>query len=128
MNWTAEKVKHALGGRLLVKSFMGRIICQAILLLPDEIIKHVTGNVWFISSPQDAWAFTFRGSEIAEKHLIVMSEELFQQNEYDIIYTILHEIGHVILGHKNSIGLTQSPAEIRRQELQADNFAKKYLN
>ena len=36
-----------------------------------------------------------------------------------------HEIGHVILGHRNSILERQSKNEIRRQEMQADELARR---
>jgi Zn-dependent protease with chaperone function len=107
---------------------MKRAVCETILYLPDEIIKHVTRKVWFISSPEDAWAFTFRGSDIKGQHLIVISDKLLRQTANDISYTILHEIGHVMLRHRNSMGFEQSKEEIRRQEKEADKFAKKYLS
>ncbi len=103
-------------------------VCKAVLFLPVEIQKYVTRNIWFISSPDDAWAFTFRGSDIANRHLIVISDELLKQNEQQISYTILHEIGHVMLGHENSIGRVQTQTEIKRQEVAADAFAKKYFD
>lgn len=107
---------------------MVKVVCETLLYLPNEIIKYVTRNVWFISSPEDAWAFTFRGSDIGKQHLIVISDELLKQNAYDMRYTILHEIGHVILGHKNSMGFEQTSSEIKLQEKEADRFAKKYLH
>jgi len=106
---------------------MRKMVCETLLYLPSEIIKYVTGSVWFISSPEDAWAFTFRGSDIKNQHLIILSDELFNQKKNQIRYTILHEIGHVLLGHKNSIGFEQTQSEIKQQELEADQFANKYL-
>jgi len=107
--------------------YMRKMVCETVLYLPSEIIKYVTGSVWFISSPEDAWAFTFRGSDISNQHLIILSDELLNQEKNQIRYTILHEIGHVILGHKNSIGFEQTQSEIKQQELEADQFANKYL-
>ena len=49
------------------------------------------------------------------------------QSENQIKYTIAHEIGHVFLGHNNSTSYIQSKKEIKKQEFEADNFAKKYL-
>lgn len=128
MDWTVEEISHAFSGRLVGKLPMRAIVCETVLLLPSDMIQYVTGNVWFISSPEDAWAFTFRGADIKERHLVILSEELFEQDKKQIQYTILHEIGHVILQHKNSIGYEQTQSEIDQQELQADIFAKKYLN
>ncbi len=127
MNWTIEKIRHSFNGRLMGNLYMRKMVCETLLYLPSEIIKYVTGSVWFISSPEDAWAFTFRGSDIKNQHLIILSDELFNQKKNQIRYTILHEIGHVLLGHKNSIGFEQTQSEIKQQELEADQFANKYL-
>ncbi len=48
-------------------------------------------------------------------------------DEEQIRYTIAHEIGHVLLGHRNSIIEKQSKAEISNQEREADEFARKYI-
>lgn len=106
---------------------MHEMVCKAILLLPAELIAQVTKSVWFISSQEDAWALTFRGSELGERHLIFLSDELLSQSDEQILYTILHEIGHVVLNHRNSIGFMQTQSDIKKQEREADRFAKKYL-
>lgn len=121
-----EQIRHAFNGRLMGKLFMRRMVCKTLTLLPPKIVKYVTANVWFISSPEDAWAFTFRGSDIKNQHLIILSDELFNEGDSQVRYTILHEIGHVILGHKNSIGFEQTQTEIKKQEQEADRFAKEY--
>jgi len=107
---------------------MKEIVCKTVLLLPPELIINVCKNIWFISSPEDAWAFTFRGSEIKHRSLIFLSEELLQQPENQINYTILHEIGHVLHNHRNSIGYEQTKSEVKFQEKEADLFANRYLN
>ncbi len=127
MYWTIEKVRKALGDKLVGNLYMREIVCKTLLLLPDSLIENVCKKVWFISSPDDAWAFTFRGSEIKNESLIFISDELLRQGEKQIQYSILHEIGHVILNHRNSIGYEQTASEIKNQETEADNFAKKYL-
>ncbi len=126
MDWTIEEVRKAFNGRLMGSLQMRKMVCQTLLHLPSEIIEQVTKNVWFLSSPDDAWAFTFRGSDIKGQHLIVLSDDLFNQDQSQITYTILHEIGHVLLGHKNSVGYQQTQSEVKRQELEADLFASKY--
>lgn len=103
------------------------MVCGSLMVLPSETIKFVTNNIWFISEPDDAWALTFRGSDFQNQHLIFLSDELFEQRSDKVKHTILHELGHVLLGHKNSMGYRQTAAEIKKQESQADRFAKKYL-
>ena len=127
MKWTTTSVRQAFSGRLVGSPIMKRIVCATVLLLPPEIIAYVTSKVWILSSPDDAWAMTFRGDEIKDRHLIFVSDELLNQQDEQIIYTILHEIGHVILRHRNSIGYEQTETEIKQQEIEADRFAKKYI-
>lgn len=128
MKWTVSKVRKSLNGRLIGKLFMREMVCKTLLLLPSETIEYVCTRVWFISSPEDAWAFTFRGAEIKERSLIIFSEELFIQDKNQIRYTILHELGHVLLNHRNSIGYEQTETEISQQEDEADRFAKNILS
>jgi len=127
MKWTLNKVRKALGDKLIGNPFMREQVYIVITHLPDNLIENICKTVWFVSSPEDAWAFTFKGSEIKNRHLVFLSTELFTQDESQIRYTILHEIGHVVLNHRNSIGFEQTESEIKRQEREADEFAKKYL-
>ena len=115
------------------KRFVGnaakrRLVSETLLLLPPQIKTYVAENVWFFTSAEDAWAYTFDGNDLKNKHFIYLSDELFDQNLSQIQYTILHEIGHVILKHKNAIDRKQTKSEVRKQEEQADSFAQKYLN
>ena len=127
MQWTVIKVRKALGGKLIGNLFMREIVCKTLLLLPSHVIEEVCRTVWFVSSPEDAWAFTFKGSEIKDRSLIFLSDELLKQNKRQIIYTILHETGHVVLQHRNSIGYRQTQSEIKQQEQEADRFAQQYI-
>lgn len=128
MDWTVLKIRRALGDKLIGNISMREQVCRSLLLLPSDLITHVCKKVWFISSPEDAWAFTFRGEELKDRHLIFLSDELFKENASQISYTILHEVGHVVLNHSNSIGHTQTQSEIKKQETEADFFAQKYVN
>ncbi len=127
MKWTLASVRTALGGKLIGSVYMREMVCKTILFLPPNYVEQVCTTVWFISSPEDAWAFTFRGEDIKNRHLVFLSEELFRQDISQINYTILHEIGHVVLNHRNSIGVEQTQSEIDYQEEAADMFAKKFL-
>jgi Zn-dependent protease with chaperone function len=122
------EVQKALGHKLIGTSFMKRIVCRTILLLPPDLVNFVTKNVWFVGSFTDGWAFTLKASELGKgEYLIFLSDELLEAGENDMRFTILHEIGHVILGHRNSIGEVQTKAEVRLQEREADEFARKFL-
>lgn len=80
-----------------------------------------------MSSMEDAYAFTFTGNDLANKHLIFLSDELWDQTGDQIRYTIAHEVGHVVLGHRNSVFVKQGKREIRRQEREADEFASSFV-
>lgn len=107
---------------------MKKIVAKTLTFFPIEIVEFITENCWIVSSFEDGWAFTLRGNELKRsEYLIFLSDELLREDEKQIMWTIAHEIGHVILGHRNSIGETQSKSEIKKQEKEADEFAKKYL-
>jgi Zn-dependent protease with chaperone function len=95
--------------------------------MPDEIVDFVTKNCWFLGSMKDAWAFTFTGNDLKDQHLIFLSDALMNQNSKQIQFSIAHEIGHVILGHRNSTLVKQSKEEIKKQEKEADTFAEKFI-
>jgi Zn-dependent protease with chaperone function len=122
-----SEIAKAFGGKLIGTPMVKAAVCEVVALFPAEIQEYLISHVWFFSSSDDAWAYTFKGSDFAEEHLIFLSDSLFSESDSQIKYTIAHEIGHVILGHKNSIGVEQTQSEIDQQEKEADQFAKKYL-
>ena len=122
-----RNIKYAFKGKLVGSKFMIQHVCAVLALMEDKIIHEITTHCWFVSSTDDAWAFVLQGNELKDKHLIFVSEDLLRQSRSQIQYTIAHEIGHVVLGHRNSILVSQTKAEIRKQEKEADVFAKKYL-
>lgn len=128
MDWDIKKIRQALGVKLVGNLLMRQAVCETLILLPAEMIDYVTKNVWFFSSDEDAYGYTFDGNDLKNKHFIVFSDELFEQDLPQIQYTIIHEIGHVMLKHKNSIYQNQVQSEINRQEKEADEFTKKYLS
>lgn len=75
----------------------------------------------------DAWAFTFTGNDLKDQHLIFLSEDLLAQHPRQIRFSIAHEIGHVILQHRNSTLERQTKEEIRKQEKEADTFAQQFI-
>lgn len=122
-----REIYQAFGGKLHGSRAMKNHVCRTLARMPKEIINHITSDCWFLGSTPDAWAFAFSGDDIAGKHLIVLSDDLLVQSNEQIAYTIAHEIGHVILGHKNAIMAPQSKGEIARQEREAHEFALQYV-
>lgn len=124
---TAAQVRNAFGGKLHINGKLAAYVCQTITKLPGHYLRHITSDCWFLGSVEDAWAYTFRGDELEGKHLIILSDTLLDRPKEDIEWTIMHEVGHVLLGHQNSILVTQSKREVRKQEWEADEFARVYL-
>lgn len=124
---TRRQIYYAFQGKLVGSFRMKWHVCETLSLMPDNIVEGITKHCWFFASMEDAWAFTFTGNDLANNHLIFLSDELLAENEQQIHYTIAHEIGHVILGHKNSILKQQTRQEIKQQEKEAHQFAKQYV-
>jgi hypothetical protein len=123
---TAREIYHAFNGKLVGTTFMKRCVCETLAKMPDKIINYVTRNCWFFGSMDDAWAFTFTGNDLKDQHLIFLSDDLLNQHPRQIQFSIAHEIGHVLLKHRNSTLVKQSKQEIKKQERQADEFAKQF--
>lgn len=122
----ADDIRIAFKGKLVGNTTMKKYVVLALSSMPENIISFVTENVWFVTSFEDAWAFTFTGSDFQNKHVIFLSDDLFQQDPSQISWTITHEIGHVILGHKNRFSDKFSKERVAKQEQEADNFAQQY--
>lgn len=127
METKIEHIKNEFGGRLIGNEIMKDSVAKALLLLPENIAEKIMDDCWFFSSAEDSFGYAFNGNDLKDEHLIFLSDVLFDEPESQISYTILHEIGHIALNHKNSIQYKQSKEEIRKQESEADQFAKKYI-
>ena len=126
MNKELRQIYDAFEGKLVGNKKMKIHVCEVLSKMPPEIIEFVTKNCWFLASMEDAWAFTFTGNDLLEQHLIFLSDDLLKEDSSQIRHTIAHEIGHVILGHRNSTLIKQTPVEIKNQEKEADEFAERF--
>ncbi len=127
MKKRVREIYRAFDGKLHGSGTMKWAVCRTLAKMPEEVIDHITSDCWFLASTPDAFGFTFSGDDVAGKHLIVLSDDLLVQSNEQIAYTISHEIGHVILGHRNAIMAPQSKREIAQQEQEAHEFALRYL-
>jgi len=121
------EVREKFGTRIIGSGKMRNLICEVVCRLPQKTADFVTRNVWFVNSFPDAWGFVFQGDELAGKYLVFLSDELFDQPQEIQKYEVAHEIGHVVLNHRNSITSPQTKKEIARQEKEADAFAHRCL-
>lgn len=122
-----KHIEHAFRGKLVGTARMKRAVCETLLLMPKEVVNFITENCWFLASLDDAWAFTFTGNDLKDQHLIFLSDELLSQHAQQVRYSITHEIGHVMLKHRNSVLEKQSKEEIKKQEKEADAFARQFV-
>ncbi len=127
MKEDVKKIYDAFAGKLVGTKHMKNFVCETLSFMPKKIIKRVTSNCWFMSSMDDAWAFTFTGNDLADQHLIFLSDDLMRESASQIRYSIAHEIGHVILNHRNSVLERQTKEEVDEQEKEADRFAKQFV-
>jgi hypothetical protein len=127
MQKNVRQIYLAFHGKLVGTAFMKKSVCETLFRMPQEIIDYITKNCWFFASMEDAWAFTFTGNDLKDQHLIFLSDDLLNQHPEQIEFSIAHEIGHVMLGHRNSTLERQTKQEVRRQEKEADNFAEKFI-
>lgn len=127
MQSSVKKLYLSFNGKLVGHRKMKRKVCEVLSKMPEEIINYITKNCWFFGSMEDAWAFTFAGNDLKNQHLIFLSDILFFQSDDKIEKTIAHEIGHVMLGHRNAVFEKQTKAEVKKQEKQARNFVKKFF-
>jgi hypothetical protein len=121
------EIKKSFGNKLVGTKRLQHFVITTLGLMPQNIIDYISSSTWFFGSLDDAWAFTFTGDDLKGKHLIFLSDDLLNQPASQIKFTIAHEIGHVILKHRNSVFEKQTKSEIRKQEKEADDFANKYL-
>ncbi len=125
---TIPEIQKAFGHKLIGNSSMKKVVAKTLQILPLDIIKFITRSTWIVGSFEDGWAFTLRGDELKKgEYLIFLTDELLAADEDQIMQTIMHEIGHVVLGHRNSIGKVQTKSDVRKQEQEADEFVEKYL-
>src|SRR6266404_1838274 len=108
MTENIREIYYSFGGKLVGTKLMKQHVCEVLSLMEEDIINFITSKCWFFASMEDAFAFTLTGNDLKDYHLIFLSDELFGEPLSQIRYTIAHEIGHVILGHRNSILERQS--------------------
>jgi|SRR5579872_82599 len=121
------EIRKAFGGRLVGTKTLKENVCEVVSLLPKDLQEFITEYVWFVGSMHDAWGYTFTGNDLSDQHLIFLSDDLLAQDKNQIHWSIAHEIGHVILGHKNNIFVKQSKLSVSHQEIEADRFAKQFV-
>lgn len=122
-----DHIRRKFHGKLVGSEKLKFHVCQVVSQLPQDLQDYVTEYCWFVGSMEDSWAYTFTGNDLEDQHLIFLSDELLSQEASQIHYSIAHEIGHVVQGHRNSVFIKQSKDEVTQQEIEADEFASQFF-
>lgn len=122
-----KNIQKAFHGKLVGKAAMKHHVAEVLAEMSPDIISFVTKEVWFVTSFDDAWAFTFTGNDFENKYVIFLSDDLMHENVQQIRWTIAHEIGHVVLGHKNRFLEKFGREKTHEQERDADAFAEQFV-
>lgn len=124
MKKNIRSILYAFNGKLVGTNRMKKYVCEVVSLMEDEAVDFITSRCWFFGSMDDALAFTFTGNDLKDQHLIFLSDELFFHDQRQIKMTIAHEIGHVIMKHRNSVFKKQSKREIKNRRKKPTTFPK----
>lgn len=116
-----EEIHYGFGGWLDLATGFESVICKTLQKFSDKQIEYVQKNVWFITSTIHEWAFTVHKKHIP-KYLIFLSSDLKSETKEIQMFSIAHEIAHVLLKHKSPILDTLTEEETKKQEEDADNF------
>ncbi|HEX7041892.1 MAG TPA: ImmA/IrrE family metallo-endopeptidase [Patescibacteria group bacterium] len=127
MSEILEEIQRRFYGKLIGTKKLKHYVSEVVSTLPEDIQDDLIESCWFVGSMKDAWAYTFTGNDLKNQHLIFLSDDLLSQDPIQIRFSIAHEIGHVIKGHRNSIEIKQSKEEVTIQEKEADEFASAYF-
>ena len=127
MSKNLQEISRKFGNKIIGKQAIKKLVCDVVSLLSAKQIDFVTSTAWFVNSFPDAWGFVFRGDELKGKFIVFLSDELFRQPKADQVYEVAHELAHILLNHRNSIGTKQSKTEIADQEKEADRFARNLI-
>src|SRR5437868_14722820 len=97
-----SEIKKAFGNKVQGTKLMCQMVYETVVIFPDDIIAFITTRCWFLGSFEEAWAYTFKGDDVRGQYMIIISDDLLNQSEFQIKYTIAHEIGHVVLKDRKS--------------------------
>lgn len=128
---TPEWCDYLFGGANSVSEEFRIILAQSLSRLPKEIVDWTVANVNFISSSEEFYALAFPKKQLRSipfKGFVFLSEDLKKASKEKQITTIAHEIAHMRLNHKSFLWSNITEEENEKQEIEADEQAKRWLN
>ena len=103
------------------------VVAKSLSKLPIEIIDKVTENCLFIMPKIEELGIYLPNDFIKDKQIFAFPEKLLEKEEHEIEHTILHEVAHYYLKHKNALIHNLSAEEYDRQEEEANKQVDKWL-
>lgn len=99
----------------------------ALSKVPKEIADRVLEECLFLMPNPGMGGFRVSKRLLQGKDVIVLSEKLLEEDQKYIVLTILHEVAHFYLNHKNRVLDGLSEEEDRKQEEAADRWARQWI-
>jgi hypothetical protein len=104
-------------------------ISHALSKIPMGIVDDLNENCYFLVESEVGKASCFPVGFFDNKAIIVISDVYFcSADDKALEYTILHEVAHHALKHKNPWQHGLSTEEYDKQEKEADEQVEKWLN
>ena len=106
-------------GNEMCSSLVAEVLSKAPRRVVDKVLKHCA-----IVMPNSDGAYF--NSKYAKDSLIVLSERLLDMKSKEQHFTVLHEVAHFHLKHKDSMLSSMTKKQQKRQEDKADELANKW--
>jgi hypothetical protein len=104
-------------------------ICVALSKIPIDIVNDLYDHCYFLMSSEAAKALYFPPGFFDNKAIISFSDAYFKSaDKKDFEHTIIHEVAHHALKHKNPWEHDSSEEEFNKQEKEANEQVEKWLN
>lgn len=97
--------------------------------IKKEIVDKIFNNCYFLITTKEDKGSYFHAGFFNDKCLICFSDSyLYHAKNKEVEFTILHEIAHYYLGHKNHLTNSLSDEERQKQESDADEQVRIWLS
>ncbi len=126
--YTPEEVENQLAAVNSISSEFRVLLTEALSKLPKEIVDWAIKYTIFVSSSGEYLAFWGPLKDLKDKRgFIFLSQYLKHEDEETCSFVIAQEIAHAKLDHKSPLFTKMLREEERRQEQEAEELAKKWL-
>ena len=126
--YTVEEILDKSAGSVLPENNQLRDpVALALSKVPKKIANRVLEECLFLMPSPGMMGFRISKKLLQGSNAIVLSEKLLEKDQKYIVLTILHEVGHFYLNHKNPVIDQLSEEEERKQEEAAVRWARQWI-